>query len=263
MKKIVLLILLAIISISAVSYFLFKPATKGIEATVARIVDGDTIELANHDIVRLIGIDAPEKDQPYYDQIIEQLRKLEGKAVRMEKDKTNKDRYGRYLRYVFVDDNFVNLELVRNGLAYVYIVSPDKKYEKEFLEAENSARSNDVGIWDESEYSDCIELEQFHYNARGEDNKNISDEFFVISNSCDTIIYAEDWSVRNSYNAFKIPNFSLEPKLKIKIISGEGKSNEEEIFLSSKRPIWNNKRDSLHLRDGSGKIILSRSYKND
>jgi len=214
-------------------------------------------------VIRLIGIDAPEKDQPYSDEVIGQLKQLEGKVIRMEKDTTNKDRYGRYLRYVFLDDHFINLELVQSGLVYAYIVSPDKRYEREFLEAENVARANGVGIWARSEYSDCVELGQFHYNAKGEDDKNLADEFFVVRNSCERAISASRWSARNTFNSFAIPNFELGAGSEIRVTTGSGENSDREIFLSSKRPIWTNKGDVLYLKDGDGSIILSKSYKNE
>ncbi len=267
MRKIISVILAAVfVSFATVALYLNFSGSlieKGIETTVSRIVDGDTVELANGDLVRLIGIDAPEKNQPYYDEVVGQLKKLEGKIIRMEKDKTNKDRYGRYLRYIFLDDHFVNLELVQNGLVYAYIVSPDKRYEKELLEAEAVARASGMGIWNKSEYSDCIELETLHYNARGEDDKNLTDEFFVIRNSCDKLIAAENWGVRNTFNTFSMPDFSLNPGSEMKIISGSGRNSDNEIFISSKRPIWNNKGDTLYLKDAEGRIILSKSYKNE
>lgn len=265
MRKIFVAIVLAVlISASGAVYFYFfnAPDKKGIESTVSRIVDGDTIELANGDLVRLIGVDTPEKDQLYYKEVLNQMGKLEGKIVRLEKDKTNKDRYGRYLRYVFLDDHFVNLELIRSGLAYVYIVSPDKKYEKEFIEAEAIARANEIGIWKRSEYSECVTLESFHYNAKGDDTENLQDEFFVIKNNCENEIRAKDWKVRNTYNTFRLPEFSFASNQDLKIISGSGENSEKEIFLGTERPIWNNKGDVLYLKDGSGSVILSKSYKN-
>lgn len=264
MKKL-LMVMVAIVFVSIISaavYFTFsKHDQRGIESTVSRIIDGDTIELANGDKVRLVGIDAPEKNQPYYKEVISQLKILEGKSVRMEKDKTNKDRYGRYLRYIFLGDNFINLELVQNGLAYVYIVNPDKKYEKEFLDAEAVARANGVGVWKKSKYTGCIEV-KIHYNAKGEDDKNLVDEFFTLKNLCNEEILATNWTVRNTFNLFRIPNFNLEDGSVIKIISGEGKNSKLEIFLSSARPIWNNKGDSLYIRDNYGAIIASESYSN-
>jgi endonuclease YncB( thermonuclease family) len=259
----VILMVFIVILVSIATYFSFQDGEqRGIEATVSKIIDGDTVELANGDRVRLIGIDAPEKNQPHYKEAIDKLKILEGKSVRMEKDKTNKDRYGRYLRYIFLGDNFVNLELIQGGLAYAYIVSPDKKYEKEFLDAEAIARASGVGVWKRSVYSDCISMKSFHYNAKGDDNENLVDEFFVVESLCGETIVADGWTVRNTFNSFQIPSFSLNHGSEIKIISGKGKSNAQDIFLSSDRPIWNNKGDNLYLRDASGDMILSESYVN-
>lgn len=264
-KAKIISVAVVVVMIISVSYFYLsgRQSERGIVSTVSRVIDGDTLEMANGDVVRLIGIDAPEKTQLHYKDAIEQLKKIEGKSVRMEKDATNKDRYGRYLRYVFLEDHFVNLELLQNGLAYAYIVNPDKRYEKEFLEAENLARANGLGIWSRSDYSDCFELESFHYNAKGEDDKNLSDEFFVIKNSCRMEISASKWTVRNTFNSFDIPDFSLDPVSKIKIISGTGKNSNSEVFIGSARPIWNNKGDVLYLRDEGGSVILEKSYKNE
>ena len=56
-------------------------------------------------------------------QILMEL--VAGKEVRLEKDKTGRDKYGRLLRYVYVDDVFVNKKLVRDGFAYAQAYSPD------------------------------------------------------------------------------------------------------------------------------------------
>lgn len=265
MRKI--LIVAAVVSVAAISVFLALGAPpaqseRGIESTVSRVVDGDTIQLANGDVVRLIGIDAPEKDHPYSDEVVDQLRILEGKTVRMEKDRTNTDRYGRYLRYVFLGDKFVNLELVRDGLAYAYVVNPDKKYESEFLEAEALARSSKSGIWRTSEHSECISLGEFRYNAAGEDDKNVNGEYFVVKNGCDHAISMSGWKARNSYMSFPIPEVAMPQGSEVKIHSGFGNVTSSAAFLSSDRPIWNNKGDTIYLRDGAGDIVFSKSYKN-
>ena len=75
-------------------------------------------------------------------------RKLvEGKNIRLERDITETDKYGRLLRYVFVDDTFVNAELVRQGLAVSKAYPPDTKYQSYLEEMETEARRNIRGIW--------------------------------------------------------------------------------------------------------------------
>src|SRR4030042_4044160 len=83
---------------------------------IIQVIDGDTIIIEGGYHVRYIGIDAPEKNQPYFLEATRINKELvEGKKVRLEKDTSEKDRYGRLLRYIFVDDLFVNTELRRLG----------------------------------------------------------------------------------------------------------------------------------------------------
>ena len=121
---------------------------------VTRVIDGDTIEIAGGEIVRYIGIDAPETVDPrkpvqcFGREASEENKKLvEGKRVRLEKDISNRDKYGRLLRYVYLGNLFVNDYLVREGYAYAYTYPPDVKYAKEFSQAQKEARENKRGLW--------------------------------------------------------------------------------------------------------------------
>jgi endonuclease YncB( thermonuclease family) len=129
-------------------------------ATTNRVIgvhDGDTITVideknAEHKI-RLAAIDAPEIGMPSSKASKEYLSKLVfGKYVEMRGDKT--DRYGRWVRTIYVDNLDVNLEQIKNGLAWHY-----KKYEKEqtslgrsaYSDAELDARKKNIGIWSEND----------------------------------------------------------------------------------------------------------------
>ena len=115
---------------------------------VIQVIDGDTIAIEGGYHVRYFGIDAPEKNEPLYleaKQANEEL--VAGKRVKLEKDTSDKDRYGRLLRYVYVDDIFVNAEMVRRGYAYAKAYPPDVKYQV-YLEAmEKEARRAKRGVW--------------------------------------------------------------------------------------------------------------------
>ncbi|MDI3543444.1 MAG: micrococcal nuclease [Candidatus Atribacteria bacterium] len=134
-------------------FFYFQSEKEG-TYLVTRVIDGDTIELANGEKVRYIGIDTPElhhpqKDVEYYAQeAYEANRKLvEGKRVRLELDVEERDRYGRILAYVYVDDLMVNEWLVANGYARVATFPPNVKYAERFLQLEREARQAKVGLW--------------------------------------------------------------------------------------------------------------------
>lgn len=116
--------------------------------TVTYIVDGDTFEVESGERVRPIGIDSPERGQPYFAEARAKMTELVlNKEVRLEKDISEIDRWGRLLRYVYVGDLFVNLEMVRLGYANSYTYPPDVKYQDQILAAEQEARNAGIGLW--------------------------------------------------------------------------------------------------------------------
>ena len=139
---------------SAVS--LMKPSSPVEELVlVTRVIDGDTIEIEGGQRVRYIGIDTPETVDPRRpvgcfggEASVKNKELVEGKYVRLEKDILDKDKYGRLLRYVYVDNKFVNRELVKGGFAHMFTVPPDVKYAEEFLRAEREAREAKRGLWE-------------------------------------------------------------------------------------------------------------------
>jgi len=120
-------------------------------AMVVQVIDGDTITIEGGYSVRYIGIDAPEvhpKLEAFGMEAWQANYKLvEGKEVRLERDVSETDRYGRLLRYVYVDDILVNAELVRQGLAQAKAYPPDTRYQGYLEEMEAEAREAGRGIW--------------------------------------------------------------------------------------------------------------------
>jgi len=126
------------------------------EATylVTQIIDGDTIKLKTGDTIRYIGIDTPETIHPkkgtecYGKQASAYNRQLvKGKQITLEKDVSETDKFGRLLRYVYVDNQMINEKLVRDGYALISTYPPDVKYQDIFLQAQQEARANNRGLW--------------------------------------------------------------------------------------------------------------------
>lgn len=123
--------------------------------TVVRVVDGDTVVLDGNEKVRLIGINTPETVDPR--RPVQKFGKeasartkalLDGKRVRAEYDVERKDRYGRTLCYLFLEDGtFVNLSLVEDGYATAYRYPPNVKFAEKFRDAERRAREAGRGLW--------------------------------------------------------------------------------------------------------------------
>ncbi len=108
-----------------------------------RVIDGDTVELADGRKVRLLEIDAPESNQPYGPQSTKYLEGLiEGKMIVLVGSK--KDRYRRTLSTIMLDELNVNHRMVELGHAWHY-----KRYSKskELAALEQKARSKGLGLW--------------------------------------------------------------------------------------------------------------------
>jgi len=111
-----------------------------------KIIDGDTFLIENGYAVRILGINADEKDYSCYDAAKNKLEEfILNREVKLEKGEKNLDQYCRYLRYVFIDDKNVSLELVKNGLAIAYFFPENIKYQKEISIGEKQAKENKIG----------------------------------------------------------------------------------------------------------------------
>ncbi len=115
---------------------------------VKRVIDGDTVELENGEKVRYIGMDAPEKGDCFASEATEKNRELvEGKKVRLEKDVSERDSFGRLLRYVWRGETMINEKLVVEGYAQAVTYPPDVKYQEQLREAERKSREEGRGLW--------------------------------------------------------------------------------------------------------------------
>ncbi|MFN2445766.1 MAG: thermonuclease family protein [Vicinamibacterales bacterium] len=136
------------------SIVLLSVASDVLAQRVRQVFDGDTISVAGIGVVRLLGVDAPEKTGGYReaerlgDQASAFMRTLlAGQIVHLEYDGERKDRYNRTLAYVFLPDGrLANEAIVRAGFAEVY-----RRFEfrrkNAFLAAEREARAARRGLW--------------------------------------------------------------------------------------------------------------------
>jgi micrococcal nuclease len=128
-----------------------------LEGTVVRVVDGDTIHVRlgeRVEKVRYIGVNTPEVHHPRKGEepggrAAMALNRVlvEGQRVRLETDVQARDRYGRLLAYVWVNDVMVNAELVRRGYAQVMTVPPNVRHQALFVKLQRDAREAERGLW--------------------------------------------------------------------------------------------------------------------
>jgi micrococcal nuclease len=127
------------------------------EVQVMRVVDGDTLEVqmtGRRERVRYIGVDTPESVAP--NQPVECFGReasarnkelVEGKRVRLEKDVSDTDRFGRLLRYVWLGDEQVNARLIAEGYANVATFPPDVRNQDVYRRLQQEARTAGRGLW--------------------------------------------------------------------------------------------------------------------
>lgn len=129
----------------------------GIDFTVERVVDGDTIVVSGGRTVRLIGVDTPETKDPrrpvgcFGKEASDFTTSLvpRGARVRLVGDVEQRDRYDRTLAYVYRlrDGLFVNAELLRRGYAQVLTIPPNVAHAEEFVTLAGQARAAGAGLW--------------------------------------------------------------------------------------------------------------------
>lgn len=140
----------------APDWFRPAPQPEGGWRIVVRVVDGDTLLLDGNERVRLIGVDTPESVDPrrpvqsYGKEASAFTRRLaQGKRVRLSYDQERKDRYGRTLAYVYLEDGtLLNAEIIRQGYGQVLTRFPFR-YLEEFRAYEREARGQRRGLWAE------------------------------------------------------------------------------------------------------------------
>lgn len=206
-------------------------------AFVTRIIDGDTVEINTTEKIRLLGINTPEKGKPFSGEAKNFLiKEIENKSVELLRDKEDTDRYGRKLRYIFYNNQFINAEIIQEGLATTFMLD-ELKYKDKLTNAEKFARENEMNLWKKSIdiCAACIKLIKL-------DSK---EDFFIIENDCNQICNLTGWLVKDDANHFfEILNLN----------------SEENKTYPSKQKIWNNDHDRFFMRDGKGDLVVFYEY---
>lgn len=125
-------------------FFLIAQTTK-----VVRVIDGDTYVISSGEKVRMLGIDAPEMSTYFGNDAKQYLKHLiEGKTIRLKDDVMNqdKDRYGRLLRYTYLNNQDINLRMVCDGYAIAYTRFKFSK-KSSYTHCQSTATKEKLGMW--------------------------------------------------------------------------------------------------------------------
>jgi micrococcal nuclease len=274
------------------------PPDTGQNATVTRVVDGDTVEVELADgtteTLRLIGVDTPEvysENEPgeygvpdtdagraCLDRYGERASafataRLAGEQVRIVPDPTLDERgyYGRLLAYVYVDGVSFNYRLIEEGHARVF--ESDFTGREEYETAQRAAREADRGLWECATDGDTdaataraasergLALVEVHENAVGDDRENPNDEYVTFENGGTETIALAGWTVTDEADhTYTFPDVVLEPGERITLHTGPGTDTETDLYWGASAPVWNNGGDTVTVRDDTGTVVLVASY---
>ncbi len=207
------------------------------------------------------------------------------------------DRYGRIVAVVYTDGINVNAELLNKGKAHLftgycglsqfrstawaikygceesttslrtYTTSRTETQTTSVTTATSSTESTTTSSESATQavrsYKGCIIVVTFHYNAAGNDNKNLNDEYVTLMNKCDFSIYMSGWRITDSgaKHIYRFKSFVLKSGAIVTLHSGKGFDTSTDLYWGrSYGAIWNNNGDTLYLYDANGQLMLVYRY---
>jgi endonuclease YncB( thermonuclease family) len=223
---------------------------------VASVTDGDTLELADGTVVRLDGINAPERDECLSKEATTALARLVRDGVELVP--TGEDQYGRVLAELVADGRSVNEDLVSAGMAISTASGPDPE---RMRTAEADARRAERGIWDPEACGSgplpSIEIAMLDADPPGPDGEPGSEERVVIAHAGGPAVDLSGWVLRDesSVHRFVFPEGTvLAGESPIVVTTGCPPAAQGEVPWCTD-PVWNNDGDTAFLTEPGGRIV--------
>jgi endonuclease YncB( thermonuclease family) len=243
----------------------------GEPVSIVAVVDGDTIEVdrgRGTESVRLIGINAPERDECHGDSARSGLAdQLEGTAVTLEAPPgPDRDRFGRLLRYVAADGRDVNAQLLADG--HAFLLQTDHPRQAEYLSTAEEAAAAGRGLWATDlcgpPRDQALAISAFEANPPGRDDDPTTGEYVVIARWEDG---AEPWDLagwmlrdESSIHRFVFPGVGIMPTQQYTVYTGCGSDRGFELFWCADGPVWSNGGDTIILLDPAGNVVTHLTY---
>jgi micrococcal nuclease len=244
--------------------------------TVTEVVDGDTIHVATDgitDTVRLVGINAPEHGECWSDEATEALRGFLGNGpVGLERDVTDRDQYGRLLRYVTTPSaEDVGGLLIDAGDVIARSYPPDVARDADYRARQAVASESGLGLWarDACGSGPWASIDpssigiEVHADAAGDDSRNLNDEWVRFTNRAPGPLDLGGWMVKDesSSHRYRFVDLVLAPGGSVTLRSGCGSDTDTDRFwCTSGSAIWNNAGDTVFLLDPAGNVVAQLGY---
>ncbi|MEZ4271323.1 MAG: thermonuclease family protein [Myxococcota bacterium] len=238
--------------------------------------DGDTPRDNYGNSIRMKYFNAPEMRprEAFAVEAKEELATLLGvsegtKEFDYHYGKRSRDGYGRLLTHLTCGKLIPAVEMVRKGLAHVFILDEiDDALYAQLLAAQQEAKDAKRGIWATKRYKNQdFSVSSFHANAMGRDTDNVNGEYFRLVNTSDKTYNLKGYTVTNGAGkSWVLDEYELKPGYSVLVATGSADMLAEDsasgiLFLNSKKPIWDNAGDHLTVTSPRGKTIVDLPYK--
>ncbi len=235
--------------------------------------DGDTFSMTVNGVlerIRLTGIDAPEVGECQADRSKAALETLLlGAAdVVLVADRTDRDRYGRLLRYVEADGVSVNEALVRYGLALSRPYPPDTARQDTLDRAQTAAEGEQLGLWNPgacgTPTTASLAVTAIEADPPGDDTQALTQEYVEITNTGSQSVDLTGWGVKDNSASHRYlfpAGYVLTPGASVRLRTGCGVDGTADLYwCESGSAVWNNGGDTVFVLDPNGNIVARRSY---
>lgn len=243
-------------------------------ASVVVVLDGDTIDVrlpdGTEERVRLIGTNAPEGGECYAAEATDALSDLiMGQSVWLESDTSDRDQYGRLLRYVWtMDGQFVNAWTVEEGYSIARDYPPDTSRSNELHAAQQQASDARLGLWASNACGPAdtsyVVIAAIEYDALGDDNQNLNGEWVDVQNLDQVTVDLSGWVLKDesASHRFRFPQGTiLEPGAKVRVFTGCGSDSPLSLhWCNTGSAVWNNSGDTAFLLDPAGNVVYTLGY---
>lgn len=244
------------------------PAAGAERATVTQVVDGDTlvVRLANdrQERLRLVGINTPEDGECLADEAARRLDVLVGgRRVRLVRDVSDRDQYGRLLRHVLAGGRSVGEVLVAEGLAFSRAYPPDTGRQAALDAAQARAQAAMIGLWAPDSCGPvtvaAIAVGRVRPNPPGDESQTPNEEWVEVVNTGRRPVDLTGWGVQDesASHRYGFPDgFRLAAGAGVLLRTGCGTDTATDLhWCVTGSAVWNNDGDTVLITDPSGNIV--------
>lgn len=247
------------------------PAVGGERATVTEVVDGDTLEVrlagGRVERLRLVGINTPEDGECLAEEAARRLAVLVGDGrVRLVRDESDRDQYGRLLRHVLVARRSVGEVLVVEGLAFSRAYPPDTGQQAVLDAAQARAQAAAIGLWAPDSCGPIttasIAVGRVRTDPPGDESQTPNEEWVEVVNTGGRPVDLTGWGVQDesASHRYEFPDgFRLAPGAGVLVRTGCGRDTATDLhWCVSGSAVWNNDGDTVFVTDPRGNIVAQQ-----